>query len=71
MRDNYPPSEWFPREQWPTTVLLDSDSNALATGFGLTSFPYWVVVDNENQVVARITGQVSAAQFAQLVESIR
>ncbi len=68
--DNYPPSEWFEREAWPTTVLLDSDDSAIARGYGLTSFPYWVAVDSDGLVVARTAGIIGAAELSALVELV-
>lgn len=67
---NYPPSEWFERENWPTTVLVDSEDGALATGFGLTGFPYWVAVDGDGNVVERVGGQIDTQQFEALIASL-
>lgn len=66
--DNYPPSAWFAREEWPTAVLLDSENNALADAFGLRTFPYWVVVDQAGEVVQRIEGRIGGAELASLIE---
>ncbi len=68
--DNYPPSEWFPRENWPNTVLLDDDDNALAVGLGLPGYPYWVAIDADGTVVDRISGSVSEADLAALVNRL-
>ena len=56
---NYPPSAWLHREKWPFPVLADSKSGDAARAYGLTAFPYFVLVDGEGQVVARATGEVS------------
>ena len=53
---NYPPSEWLVREQWPLPVLRDSSSSDLAAGFGLSGFPYMVIVNGDGEVVSRHTG---------------
>ena len=37
--DNFPPSDWFAREEWPATVLLDDEYSSLANSFGLPPFP--------------------------------
>ena len=68
--DNYPPSEWFAREQWPTTVVMDNSDSTLATGFGLTAFPYWVAVDGDGNVAARTTGELTTQAFEDLLASI-
>lgn len=67
---NYPPSEWFERENWPSPVLLDSDDRALALGFGLTGFPFWVAVDSNGTVVQRVSGQLDTAGFESLLASV-
>ena len=67
---NYPPSEWFPRENWPATVLLDSTESHLAGGFGLSAFPYWVAVDADGTIVARMTGALDEAQLTTIVNDL-
>ncbi|GIR37926.1 MAG: hypothetical protein CM15mP49_33110 [Actinomycetota bacterium] len=42
---NYPPSEWFTKERWPTDIFVDNQDNDLAAAYGLAGFPYWVLVD--------------------------
>lgn len=68
--DNYPPMDWFARENWPSTVLLDDESSPLAAGFGLTAFPFWVAVDSDGQVVQRVTGSLTEQQFESLLQEI-
>ncbi len=65
--DNYPPSDWFARENWPTRVLLDDDGGSIAGAFGLTAFPFWVATDAQGTVVARMTGNASVAQLEAMV----
>ncbi len=55
-RDNYPPIDWFDTENWPFPVLDDSQMSAIAAGFGLSAFPFFVVVDGDGAVVQRIAG---------------
>lgn len=64
---NYPPSAWFNREDWPTTVLIDSEASEIARGFGLTGFPYWVALDGAGTVVDRSAGQIGEVRFRELV----
>lgn len=56
-RTNYPPSLWLEREGWTAPVLVDDDASTLGRSFGLTTFPYYVFVDGQGQVVARISGE--------------
>ncbi|MBN99526.1 MAG: hypothetical protein CL438_02470 [Acidimicrobiaceae bacterium] len=64
---NYPPSEWFEAENWPTQVLVDSSEKTIAAAYGLTGFPFWVLVDGEGFVVHRSSGELTEEQFAYLV----
>lgn len=69
-RGNYPPSEWFEDEGWTGTVLLDSEQGDIARGYGLTAFPFWVAVDGDGTVVARVAGEIDDAAFAALVGTV-
>ena len=35
---NYPPSEWFTKERWPTDIFVDNEDNDLAAAYGLAGF---------------------------------
>jgi len=65
---NYPPSEWFIKERWPTDVFVDNQDNDLAAAYGLAGFPYWVLVDATGRVVHRSSGELTEEQFGYLVE---
>ena len=65
---NYPPSRWFLAEEWPVPVLRDSANNDLAASFGLSGFPYTVVIDADGTVVARQSGAVPEAQWDLLLD---
>lgn len=62
-RGNHPPQDWFAREGYPLPVLADDESSTLAAGYGLVSFPYFVVVDAEGTVVLRTAGAKTAAEL--------
>jgi thiol-disulfide isomerase/thioredoxin len=64
---NYPPSAWLAREGWPKSVLADNASSAAGKAYGLTAFPYLVVLDAEGNVVVRTSGELSADQLDQLM----
>ncbi len=63
---NYPPSAWFAREGFEELVLRDDQIATLGSGFGLSGFPYWVVVDGDGNVVARASGEQTSDQLSQL-----
>lgn len=60
---NYPPSSWFEREEWPNEILVDRESGTLASSFGLTGFPYWVVIDGQGRVAERLSGEMAPAEL--------
>lgn len=70
-RPNYPPSAWLAREDWPGRVLVDdADSSALAA-LGLNSFPGWVLVDANGEVIRRLTGKLGTAAYPALIGELR
>ena len=67
---NYPSSDWLLREEWPLPVLRDSDSGDLATGYGLSAFPFTVGVSGSGEVVSRTTGQTPTPQWEALLQLV-
>jgi rhodanese-related sulfurtransferase len=68
--DNYPPSAWLEREGWTGTALVDSGDGALALGYGLTAFPFWVAVDANDKVIFRAAGEISETTFRGLLDQV-
>lgn len=64
---NYPPSDWFEREQWPTPVLLDSDAREGAGAYGLSGYPFFTFSDARGDVVGRVSGAIGAETFDSIV----
>lgn len=64
---NYPPSAWFDAVGWSEAVLSDSADNEIASIYGLSGFPYTVLVDGRGTVVARISGGLSDARWESLM----
>lgn len=62
---NYPPSDWLFKENWSVPVLVDGNE-ASARAYGLTSFPYFVVVGADGTVRQRTSGELSTEQIAAL-----
>lgn len=70
-RGNYPPGAWLRNADWPFETMVDNVDNRAAEVFGLTAFPYFVAIDAEGQVVARVSGEIGPQAFAGLVEAAR
>ena len=55
-QEKYPPETWLKEGNWEFPTIIDTDSDNIAKIFGVTSFPYWVLVDSENKILTRLTG---------------
>lgn len=69
-RENYPPSAWLQREGWNAPVIVDDAASSVGDAFGLSAFPFWVFVDQDNRVIGRLTGRAEADVLAALVETL-
>lgn len=68
-RGNYPPGRWLSREGWPVPTVVDDEEGTVASAYGLSGFPFFVVVDAEGNVVERASGELTVEQFASLVDA--
>ena len=65
---NYPPGDWLEREDWPVPALLDDETSSAGDAYGLSAFPYWVVLDGDGVVQFRLTGAVPDEQLQMIVD---
>jgi len=70
-RDNYPPAEWFERENFDETIIVDNPAARLMDIFGTQSFPFLVAVDANGEVVDRFSGISTRAQLDAALAAIR
>lgn len=70
-RPNYPPSAWLAREDWPGKVLVDDAESSALAALGVNSFPGWVLVNENGQVVRRLTGEVGTGTYPSLIAELR
>jgi thiol-disulfide isomerase/thioredoxin len=63
-RPNYPPHAWFERENWDVPTVVDGNSSVLRA-YGIPTFPGWVLIDGEGNVVQRWTGETTQEQLSQ------
>jgi cytochrome c biogenesis protein CcmG/thiol:disulfide interchange protein DsbE len=68
---NYPPVPWLEDAGWDGDVLLDDEDFTTAAAYGLASYPLLVALDAEGNVVARTSGERSAADVAALADAAR
>lgn len=69
-RPNYPPDAWLEREGWTPTTVMDDPTSSVAQAYGLTSFPFWVLVDADGTVTRRLAGALPADQLDQIATSL-
>lgn len=70
-RPNYPPNPWLVKEQWPVKTIADNEKNDAASAYGVTGFPYFVVVGADGKVITRTSGELTMAQFQQLIDQAK
>jgi thiol-disulfide isomerase/thioredoxin len=65
LRDSstWPPSEWLESEGWAVTTLKDDQNQTIASSYGLTGTPYYIVLDGENNNLGRISGALGVQGF--------
>jgi len=66
-RGNYPPASWLTEEGWFVQTIADDATGSAFRATGASSFPSFVAIDAQGKVVARASGELSAARFADLV----
>jgi thiol-disulfide isomerase/thioredoxin len=58
-REHYPPSTWIRDEMgWTWPVLADSPDNDAAIAFGVSGFPFSVILDTDGTVLGRSSGEL-------------
>lgn len=69
---NYPPSEWLAREEFPALwpVIADSADKKAANAFGLSGYPYFVLVDAQGKVFKRLSGEVPMDELTAIINQM-
>jgi cytochrome c biogenesis protein CcmG/thiol:disulfide interchange protein DsbE len=70
-QSNFPPGDWLREEGWSVPALVDDEDNTAATAYGLSSYPFFVVVDDTGTVVVRASGELSIDAWEQLLDAAR
>jgi cytochrome c biogenesis protein CcmG/thiol:disulfide interchange protein DsbE len=68
---NYPPSAWLANERWPELwpVLVDNQDQTAANSFGLSGYPFMVLIDGDGNVRWRNSGEISAEALTDSVNA--
>lgn len=68
-RPNWPPDAWFESEGYEGPVLVDDADGSAAQAYGLSATPFWVALDDQGQVVARVAGMLPLEQIEVLADA--
>jgi thiol-disulfide isomerase/thioredoxin len=69
---NFPPSEWLAREEFPALwpVIADSADKKAANAFGLSGYPFFVLVDAQGKVFMRLSGEVPMDELTAMIDQM-
>jgi cytochrome c biogenesis protein CcmG/thiol:disulfide interchange protein DsbE len=67
---NYPPSSWLEGEDWPFPTMVDSAQSTAAAAYGLTGYPYFLLVDAQGKVVDRAEGELDDSDIIAAVKAL-
>ena len=56
-RPNYPPSRWLNEKGWPWPALADSAEMTAASAYGVSGYPFMVIVGPDGAVKGRTSGE--------------
>lgn len=68
-RPNHPPSAWLDEEAWEADRFYDDEASTAAAAYGVTSFPFTVILDADGNVAQRFTGGRPEAEIQAAVDA--
>lgn len=68
LRANFPPQKWLERENWEFPTILDGEDDPVQAAYGLLGTPFWVVLDGDNRVVARVSGSIPPESLGEIFD---
>ncbi len=74
-RPNFPPQRWLSEKDWTYEIIADAFDSSRSTfiaaeAFGVTGFPFMVLIDESGFVRGRWGGELGALALAELVTSL-
>lgn len=58
LQGNWPPQDWLEEEGWTAPTIMDDQEQSVVFAYGLRGTPFYVVLDGENRVLGRISGEI-------------
>lgn len=70
LQGNWPPEKWLVEDVgWTVPVIQDDQAGTANQAFGMTGTPFWVVLDGDNNVMARVSGEIGNDAVAALFQA--
>jgi len=69
-RPNFPPHTWLDLEKWPVPSIVDTPSSQIATAYGISSFPFFIVINDKGEIALRIPGRRGVETLSRLLDAI-
>jgi cytochrome c biogenesis protein CcmG, thiol:disulfide interchange protein DsbE len=69
-QNNFPPSAWLAKENWPGAIVADDTKSQAGLAYGLTGFPFFTLVDGAGKVVGRDGGEKELEQIQALIAKL-
>lgn len=70
-RGNFPAADWLRREKWSVPTIVDDKQGKAGAALGISGFPYFIVTDAQGKVVYRTSGEITEAQWNDLLVAAR
>lgn len=67
LRPNWPPQDWLVEAGWTAPTMMDDQVGTLAASYGMAGTPFYLVLDGDNNVVFRVSGEIGVAGLNSLV----
>jgi hypothetical protein len=68
---NWPPSQWLKNEGWTQPNIRDDKNNSVFNAYGGGSFPFWVFLNGDGTVAARLAGETEVTTLQTVMESLQ
>lgn len=59
-RPNWPPQDWLVQSGWEQPTIMDDQSSSAWLAYGGSGTPFYVVLDGDNNVLVRQSGEIGA-----------
>ena len=69
-RPNFPPHTWLDLEKWPVPSIVDTPSSQIATAYGVSSFPFFIVINDKGELALRMPGRLGVETLSRLLDAI-